>query len=243
MAVELGRYARILANSTRLNLARISASADRIAEGAKQLLKRRAPALAQQLARIRHVARKDASGLDTQAMVPISDAPGSAGIPTDITTALTFAEATNLRDLADGKVVLELGAHYGFSTIVLASVTRELHSVDWHKGDSMAGYSDNLLTYRENLRRYGVEDNVVTHVGRFAQVLPAFRDHYFDGCFVDGEHDFDSVVADGRLAWRLVRPGGWIAFHDYGRFGVKRAVDTLARPDHIVDSLAVLIRT
>lgn len=243
MAVELGRYVRILADSTRLNLARTLASADRIAERAKQMLKRRAPALAQQLARIRHVARKDASGPATQAMVPISDTPGSAGVPADIATALTVAEATNLRDLADGKVVLELGAHYGFSTIVLASVTKKLHSVDWHKGDSMAGHSDNLLTYRENLRRYGVEDKVVTHVGRFGEVLPAFRDHYFDGCFVDGEHDFDSVVADGRLAWRLVRPGGWIAFHDYGRFGVKRAVDALARPDHIVDSLAVLIRT
>jgi predicted O-methyltransferase YrrM len=228
---------------TRLSVARILATGDAGAEKVKQLLKRRAPALANQLGRIRRAARGGGSGLAPDAMVPVSEAPESAGIPTDITTALTVGEATTLRELADGKAVLELGAHYGFSTIVLARVTKELHSVDWHKGDPHAGLGDSLLTYRENLRRYGVEDKVVTHVGRFGDVLPAFREHYFDGCFVDGEHDFDSVVADGRLAWALVRPGGWVAFHDYGRFGVKRAVDAIARPDRVVDSLAVLTRT
>lgn len=224
-------------------MARILASGDQSAEKVKQLLKRRAPALAEQLARMRRAARGDGSGRATEAMVPVSGAPQSSGIPTDITTALTVAEATKLTELAAGRVVLELGAHYGFSTVVLAAVSKELHSVDWHKGDSHAGHADSLLTYRDNLRRYGVEDKVITHVGRFGDVLTPFRDHYFDGCFVDGEHDFDSVVADGRLAWRLVRPGGWVAFHDYGRFGVKRAVDSLARPDRVVDTLAVLIRT
>ena len=227
----------------RISVARILATGDEGAEKIKQLLKRRAPALAERLASVRRAARGGSSRAGAEAMVPINEAPESAGLPTDITTALTVAEATTLRELADGKAVLELGAHYGFSTIVLAAVTKELHSVDWHKGDPHAGLADSLLTYRENLRRYGVEDKVISHVGRFGDVLPAFRDHYFDGCFVDGEHDFDSVVADGRLAWGLVRPGGWVAFHDYGRYGVKRAVNALARPDRIVDTLAVLTRT
>jgi glycosyltransferase involved in cell wall biosynthesis len=55
----------------------------------------------------------------------------------------------------------------------------------------------------------------------------------FDGCFLDAQHDTASVEADLALALPLVRPGGWIAFHDYGRgeqtghpgFGVTEAAD------------------
>jgi predicted O-methyltransferase YrrM len=38
----------------------------------------------------------------------------------------------------------------------------------------------------------------------------------FDAAFIDGDHCYAGVVADYDLARRIVRPGGWVFFHDYG---------------------------
>jgi len=138
---------------------------------------------------------------------------------TGIPTALTAPETAQLQKLARGGTVLELGAHFGYSTIALAQVATRVHSVDWHQGDSMAGHMNSLEAYFTNLRRHGAP-NVVTHVGRFEDVLPLFRDMAFDGVFIDGEHDRVSVARDTDLARRLVAPGGWLAWHDFGRFEV-----------------------
>lgn len=163
------------------------------------------------------------------------------GIP----TALTPAEAAQLAELARGGLVLELGAEYGASTIALAGTARLVHSVDWHQGDSMTGHADSLESYFSNLRRANVT-NVVAHVGRFEDVLPLFQPHSFDGCFLDGEHDRASVERDTELAMRLVRRGGFLAWHDYGRFEVAEVVDRVSddlahlhpKPIHLVDWLA-----
>jgi predicted O-methyltransferase YrrM len=148
--------------------------------------------------------------------------------PSDISTAVTHAEATALQHLARGGRILELGAQYGFSTIVLATSAGFVHSVDWHRGDSMAGYNDTLRTCVDNVRRCGLS-NVAHHVGRFEDLLPLFGREVFDGCFLDGEHDLASVRRDSALAIPLVRPGGWFAWHDYGRPGcrVSDVVDQL----------------
>jgi len=112
-----------------------------------------------------------------------------------IPTALTSAEAAQLRILACDGLVLELGAQYGASTIVLAQAAHWVHSVDWHQGDSMAGHMNSLEAYFTNLRRAGVA-NVVSHIGRFDEVLSLFESYRFDGCFLDGEHDRASVERD-----------------------------------------------
>lgn len=49
-----------------------------------------------------------------------------------------------------------------------------------------------------------------------------------DLVFIDGDHRYETVLADIDLARALVRPGGIIAGHDYGHRdwpGVQRAVD------------------
>lgn len=163
-----------------------------------------------------------------------------------VPSAVSDAEAAKLQELARGRVVLELGAHYGFSTIVLGQVAKRLVSVDWHKGDSMAGRGDNFGVYRSNLTRFGLEDEVIQVAGRFDLVLPLFGPAAFELAFIDGEHDRASVIADTAAAMRCVVPGGKLAFHDYGRFEVKEVVDELAshwvRPVEVVDHLAVVER-
>lgn len=189
---------------------------------------------------------------------PAHDCVTAPPLPVDIPTAVSEAEALRLAKLAEGKRVLELGAHLGFSTVVLARAARELHSVDWHRGDLVAGEGDSLGQFRANLRSHGVEDRVVVHVGAFEAVLPTLAPGSFDLIFIDGCHSYEAVRQDIELARPLLAPGGTLALHDYDRescpgfregdwggftasdFGVTRAVDELGAPEEIVDTLAVL---
>ena len=162
-------------------------------------------------------------------------------VPDDIPSAITGEEAARLASLASGGDVLELGAQYGFSTVILAQAARRVTSVDWHQGDasieavSGAECADTWEPYRANLARYGVASKVDARRGRFEDVLPALARAgvLFDGVFIDAQHDAASVQRDLDLALPLIRPGGWVAFHDYGRseatghpgFGVTEVAD------------------
>lgn len=140
-------------------------------------------------------------------------------IPLDILSAVTEAEARALAELARGQAVLELGAYHGFSTVVLASVAVSVTSVDWHLGDDHAGTGDSWGTFTGNLDRYGVAGRVQAVRERFEDALPrmAAEGRQFDGCFLDAHHSEESVTRDTALALPLIRPGGFIAWHDYGR--------------------------
>lgn len=161
-------------------------------------------------------------------------------VPDDVPSAVTSDEAARLATLASGGDVLELGAQYGFSTIILAQAARRVTSVDWHQGDASiaamgGGPADTWEAYRANLARYGVAGKVDARRGRFSDVLPALAKAgaLFDGVFLDAQHDAAAVQADLELALPLVRAGGWVAFHDYGRseetghpgFGVTEVAD------------------
>lgn len=154
----------------------------------------------------------------------------------EIPSAVTVPESLALAELAVGKNVLECGAHYGYSTVLLASVAEHLTSVDWHRGDDHAGHCDSLGIYTGNLARYAVTEKVTTVVGRFEDELPKMIKEglQFDGAFLDGMHDEASVSRDLILILQLVKPGGFVAFHDYGRnasnghpgFAVTEVADT-----------------
>jgi SAM-dependent methyltransferase len=116
-----------------------------------------------------------------------------------------------------------------------------VHSVDWHRGDKDAGWTDSLPVFVENLCRHGVADSVVVHVGAFAAVLPLLVPGRFDLVFVDGAHDFASVAGDVAEALRLVKPGGAVALHDWGRFEVAEAVRSVTDlPADVTDHLGVI---
>lgn len=54
----------------------------------------------------------------------------------------------------------------------------------------------------------------------------------FDMILVDGSHEYRHVKADSKSAFKHVKPGGTIFWHDYGHFqSVSKAVDELAQ-DH-----------
>ena len=173
----------------------------------------------------------------------------------EILSAVSRSECERLADLARAAQVLELGAYYGRSTVAMASVADVVHSVDPHEGGPPES-PDTLGPFLDNLRAHGVRDRVLVHVGPSTRVVPLLKPDSFDGVFVDAMHQRPEVDVDLVLSTRVVRPGGWLALHDYGRdgvqvgdvwhpFGVTEAVDEFVAlagctAPEVIDSLAVL---
>ena len=144
---------------------------------------------------------------------------------------LTDPEAGELRRLAAGRTVLELGAWKGRSTVVLAAVAEHVVSVDRHQG--IPGHGESLSEYLANVRELL---NVTVVIGAFAQIVPHL--HGFDLVYIDGDHDQQSVTGDTMLA-RLTG-AAVIAYHDWDIDDVRIAA-TAAHgrgPDGLVGSVA-----
>lgn len=140
--------------------------------------------------------------------------------PEDVAGWLSHNEGRKLAELARGKRVLEIGSYQGRSTICLAQTAAKVVSVDWHQGDVDAGFGQTEEAFRANLERYGVSDRVEVHVCRSDEFK---ADERFALVFVDGAHDYKSVVADLCVAVRFLRPGGTIAMHDWDHPQVRQA--------------------
>jgi predicted O-methyltransferase YrrM len=50
-----------------------------------------------------------------------------------------------------------------------------------------------------------------------------------DFCWVDGSHEYEDVASDTAAAYRIVRDGGWIAWHDYRHTASWAGVTRLVR--------------
>lgn len=173
----------------------------------------------------------------------------------DVVSAMTYAECEELAGLSRGALILEFGSYYGRSTIALASTARQVHAVDPHEGGP-EGHPSTLPEFLDNLVKYGVRDRVVVHLGPSTLIAPILQEASFDLVFIDAMHQRPHVDVDLALSVRCLRPGGYIALHDYGvpgvsvgetwhPFGVTEAVDEfVARAGvtapELVDSLAVV---
>jgi predicted O-methyltransferase YrrM len=162
----------------------------------------------------------------------------TGGIP----TSLTAAERDELGRLAQDATVLEVGSQYGASTVTLASVARIVYAIDHHRGDPVSGEWDTLGDFMAEIDLHGLRDRVVPLVGRSEQLVEVLAEGRFDLVFVDsGKEAVDEVRAQALEARKLVRPGGVIAFHDYGRFAVidEALRIELGEPLRVIDTLAV----
>lgn len=177
---------------------------------------------------------------------------GDSVFAEDISSAVSREECERLGELADDKIVLELGSWYGRSAVALGSVAKHLYAVDWHRGDPQSGQVNTLAGFMGNIDRYGLRDRTTVLVGRNEDALPALARGYFDLVFVDSFHTQAAVERDIELVLPLVKEGGVIAFHDYGLklvgdkeiFGVTEAVDAFAQKRglkvEVVRTLAVV---
>jgi len=158
---------------------------------------------------------------------------------------MTEAEGRELARLAEGKVVLEIGAYCGRSTICLAQKARAVGVIDTFDGRGTALTGSTLKMFRENIRRHNVADKIAIYEGESQELITCLPPVH-DLVFVDGSHDRESVLADARAALEVLKPGGLLVFHDYGALdvGVTEAVDEFVADGgaiiNRVDTLAVV---
>ena len=69
-------------------------------------------------------------------------------------------------------------------------------------------------TFKKNLEEHEFT-NVSLIEGDSLAVVPTLS-QTFDLVLVDANHAYDYVLGDALNSWRLLSPGGFIAFHDYG---------------------------
>ena len=174
---------------------------------------------------------------------------------------LTTADARLLYAFAhhgpgEGAIV-EIGSAWGRSTVALASGSKRagrepVYAIDPHTGDdwwlrgiagapgalgtrdeataSCPGYSS-LDSFRETLRRYDVEDHVVTVVSTSNDAAEQLETGPIRLLFVDGLHTYEGVRDDIRNWVPRVVHGGIVVFDDYYNplpgVGAKQAIDEL----------------
>ena len=146
---------------------------------------------------------------------------------------LTDVEAAELRRLAAGKTVLELGAWKGRSTVVLAGVAAHVVSVDRHEGIAEVGGDDSLPDYLQAVR--GLR-NVSVVIADFEQIVPLLG--FFKMVYVDGNHDADTVARDTGFA--VMHAVEVVAFHDWDFASVREGVARViaGNPDSVQGSVA-----
>ena len=138
--------------------------------------------------------------------------------------------------------IVEFGTFTGRTTYNLALNTAgKIYTVDIGK-DVDAG--SNIAGIRYPAYRPGelfvddpeVKDRIVLIIGDSRTVDLSHLNGTVGMVIVDGGHSYEVAKADTRKALALIRPGGIIAWDDYGEDwpGVKSAVDELIGPERLL---------
>lgn len=143
-----------------------------------------------------------------------------------------------LMRLPQRSVGVEIGVFDGNSAQQMFDVVRpvELHLVDpWETyrarvygeryremdfGDRGDDETMQEKLYQSVVGRFAVYSGTVTvHRMTSMQFLAQCSSNYLDWAYIDGNHLFEAVLSDLFGCWRVVKPGGFIAGHDYGNVG------------------------
>lgn len=155
-----------------------------------------------------------------------------------IFTSITEDETEVLQQLArQSSCIVEVGAAYGYSTIVLAQQCPLVISIDPHV------QMNTLMQFWQNLQVYDVASRVLVGLSDSAIMLDrlngyaGYLDEGVDLVFLDGDHTREAVRKDIQLSERLIKKTGVIACHDYHEencWGVTEAIDELLPTGHLV---------
>jgi predicted O-methyltransferase YrrM len=130
-----------------------------------------------------------------------------------------------VRSISDGAVLVEIGCWQGRSTVYLASCIKDsgkaaaFYAIDHGRGGTrktaVGKDSTTAGILAANILDCGVEDFVVQIVAPSVRAVRLFHDGTVDFCFIDGSHDYQSVLRDIAAWWPKIRIGGSLAGHDY----------------------------
>lgn len=153
-----------------------------------------------------------------------------------IPTAITEREAACLCRHAAGRLVLEVGALLGFSTVTLASVAIHVISVDPHEGYPNGEAPETLSEFRRNLHTYGVTHKVTPVIGTDS-ILPMLAPGSFGMAFIDTTGEFEDTYRIIRAVLPLLAPESVLAVHDCGHPDWPGALEAVEQFSHEFDIL------
>lgn len=152
-------------------------------------------------------------------------------------------ECAEIQRLCAGLDVLEIGAMYGRSTVCLAQTAKSVLSVDTWCCDAAFGNPPSDVFSDQIFKGYLLDTqdlpNVSYIIGRSDEVIPEL-DLEFDAVFVDGDHNFESVVTDVRVSYPKLKDDGIFIFHDWGWLSVRDAILSMFDMEHIVGPVVSL---
>ncbi len=145
----------------------------------------------------------------------------------------------------EGAKFLEIGGWFGRSACYMGERIQQSgkkithYAVDiWnHPGHKEMGHYETiqkrggsmLSAFRSYMEEAGVSHIVNPIQGNSHQVHENFENESLDFIFVDGDHSYDGAKLDIILWWPKLKPGGFMAGHDYYEYGghtdVRLAVD------------------
>lgn len=137
--------------------------------------------------------------------------------------------------IPDGGNMVEVGVWLGHSVAYMASLAKEsgktitIHAVDTFEGSlehKKLGMGNFKERFEQNMIDCGVSDLVRVIPCESAVAARGFAYGSLDFVFLDGAHDYHTVMEDIKLWRQRVKPGGTLAGHDYCDSwpGVVRAV-------------------
>jgi len=116
--------------------------------------------------------------------------------------------------LPDNAIIVEIGSAYGRSSSAIAfacfGTNRRLFCIDpWHNFYSF--WVNNMQRIRAN--RYIVPIRGLSHeaLAKWDQICPGRQIDLF---FNDATHGYAETLLEFRMSYPLVKPGGWMGFHD-----------------------------
>lgn len=135
----------------------------------------------------------------------------------------------------ENPLIVEIGSAHGASSIILAEAAKELNGhlicidsfpEDYYGQEKFGSYGKKQFI--KNMKPYAYEfinlssSEAISYVQQTVEEIGKI-----DVLFIDGDHDYEGVMEDIKNYVPLVKPGGYIGFHDYYNvaFGVRKAVD------------------
>lgn len=159
---------------------------------------------------------------------------------------MNWGEPECLVALAQGaKVCIEVGVNEGLTARHLLA---EVPTIERYVGvDVLPGYVTHCEVQRAEVPHdpghYALGDNRFELILRNDGTLDLMPEDLplADFVFIDGDHSEEMVRHDSYMAFKLIRPGGVIVWHDYhdlGTVGVADALHSLASQGHRITHIA-----
>lgn len=148
--------------------------------------------------------------------------------------------------IPSGGIVVEIGSNEGKSACFMGcglrsagNLTARVHCVDlWNLGGPTQQHNYRDPHKREkfdrNVKALGLQGVLIGHMAESTEFAKTWTEPV-DLLFIDAGHTYEALHADYEAWYRFVKPGGFIAFHDYMDMwpGVKKVLDEEVFPNPI----------